>query len=235
MGGIKGVLFDKDGTLLDYRATWMPLNRMAALAVADGDEALSGRLLAAGGYEAAYDRVGAEAPLAAGNTREIAAAWRPLVPARPLDDLVALIDGVFQAEGPDRAVPVPGLHGALTGLKARGLCLGVASSDSHQGIAGSLGRLGVVELFDYLAGYDSGHGVKPGPGMVMGFRAAGGLAPGEVAVVGDTPHDMEMGRRAGAALCVGVLTGTGTRDDLARAADFVLDGIADLAALLDRL
>ncbi len=40
---IRGVLFDKDGTLLDYAATWMTANRVAALAAAGGDPELGDR------------------------------------------------------------------------------------------------------------------------------------------------------------------------------------------------
>ena len=72
---IKGILFDKDGTLLDYVATWMPLNHKAALAAAGGDQGLADRLLAAGGYDAATDRVRSGSPLAAGTNREIAVCW----------------------------------------------------------------------------------------------------------------------------------------------------------------
>ncbi|MCH8036364.1 MAG: HAD family hydrolase, partial [Proteobacteria bacterium] len=57
---IKGILFDKDGTLLDYAATWMKANRVAALAAAGGDRALGERLLIAGGYDPERDRVGAD-------------------------------------------------------------------------------------------------------------------------------------------------------------------------------
>ncbi|MCH7793725.1 MAG: hypothetical protein IH900_01095, partial [Proteobacteria bacterium] len=52
---IRGILFDKDGTLLDYAATWMTANRVAALAAAGGDRALSERLLIAGGYDPKQD------------------------------------------------------------------------------------------------------------------------------------------------------------------------------------
>ncbi len=34
---MRGVLFDKDGTLLVYAATWLTANRVAALAAAGGD------------------------------------------------------------------------------------------------------------------------------------------------------------------------------------------------------
>ncbi|HEY9538635.1 MAG TPA: HAD hydrolase-like protein, partial [Kiloniellaceae bacterium] len=65
--------------------------------------------------------------------------------------------------------------------------------------------------------------------------AAAGLDPAAVAVVGDSRHDLEMGRRAGCGLLVGVLTGTSSRDDLAPHAHHVIDSIAELEALLDTL
>ena len=232
---IRGLLFDKDGTLLDYGATWMPVNRAAARAAAGGEAALEARLLRAGGYDAARDRVRANSPLAVGNTVEIAESWIGHLPEWRRDDLVALLDRVFQAEGRLSTVPVPGLASVLGRLKARGLMLGVATSDSEKGIEATLSPLGVVEMFDFRAGYDSGHGVKPGPGMVRAFCVASGLDPAAIAVVGDSLHDLAMGRAAGAGLVVGVLTGTGTRGELAAYADHVLDSIAELEALLDRV
>ena len=92
----------------------------------------------------------------------------------------------------------------------------------------------LLELFDFLAGYDSGHGTKPAPDMVHAFGRETGLSVGEIAVVGDNLHDLVMGRAAGAGLVVGVLTGTGGREELATLADHVLDGITGLGALLDR-
>ena len=89
---IRGVLFDKDGTLLDYAATWMGANRAAALAAAGGDRELGERLLVIGGYDPDRDRVGANTALAAGNATEIAAVWLPHVNGwepRDLADLLA--------------------------------------------------------------------------------------------------------------------------------------------------
>ena len=76
-----GILFDKDGTLLDYYATWMPLNRKAALIVANGDQGLADHLLVAGGFDAVTGRMRSGSMLAAGNNAEIAALWRPLLGA----------------------------------------------------------------------------------------------------------------------------------------------------------
>jgi phosphoglycolate phosphatase len=59
-------------------------------------------------------------------------------------------------------------------------------------------------------------------------------AVGELAVVGDTASDIESGRRAGAAIVAGVLTGASTRTDLERAdAPLILDTIADILPHID--
>ncbi len=232
---IRGVLFDKDGTLLDYAATWMSANRAAALAAAGGDQELGERLLVIGGYDPDRDRVGANTALAAGNATEIAAIWLPHVNGWEPRDLADLLDRIFEEESQAQAAPVTELAPLFARLKRRGLKLGVATNDSQRGIEATLGPFAVLDLLDFKAGYDSGHGFKPDPGMVHGFCVRTGLEPAEVAVVGDNWHDLEMGQRAGAGLVVGVLTGTGDRAGLATLADHVLDGIQDLEALLDSL
>jgi phosphoglycolate phosphatase-like HAD superfamily hydrolase len=61
----------------------------------------------------------------------------------------------------------------------------------------------------------------------------GGGAVSELAVVGDTPSDIGSGRRAGAGLVAGVLTGRSSREELAEAkAAVILDSVAGLPAAL---
>lgn len=230
---IRGILFDKDGTLLDYTATWMPANRAAALAAARGDPGLSQHLLAVGGYDSREDRVAGNAVLAAGSNQEIAASWIEHLDGWDHDELTEMLDSIFAEHGGTQAVPVAELAPFLSRLRARGLRLGVATNDSHRGAEASLDPSGVLSLLDFLAGYDSGHGFKPEPGMVHAFCVAAGLRPEEVMVVGDNLHDLEMGRRAKVGLVVGVLTGNGRREDLVGHADHVIDSILDLEDLLE--
>ena len=56
-----------------------------------------------------------------------------------------------------------------------------------------------------------------------------GIAPGRTAVIGDSPADLRMGRAAGAACSIAVLTGVGDRATLEPLADLVLESIAELA------
>lgn len=227
---IRGILFDKDGTLLDYHASWMPLNREVALLAAAGDGELAEKLLVHGGYDPATGRVRTGTPLAAGTPDEIADCFAEFLHGRRRPDLTERIEQVFVEGGTSHAVPVPKVLETLTALRAQTSYLGIATHDSLGGIDTSLRPHGVLHLFDFFSGHDSGHGRKPGPGMVHAFCASTGLSPGEVCVVGDNLHDLHMGTSAGVALRIGVLTGTSVRDDLTGHADFVYDSIVEMHA-----
>lgn len=226
-------MFDKDGTLIDFAATWVPVNREAARCAARYDDALARRLLEVGGFDVTTDEIAGGSLLAAANTREIAAAWVEAGAPYELDELTRLMDGIFAA-GAERAVAVTDL-GALFGrLRARGIRMAVVTSDSEMAARATLASVGLDADDLFVVGYDSGFKPKPSPAAVHGFCAQTGLAPARVAVVGDNLHDIRMGTAAGCSLCIGVLTGTGKADELGCEADYVLDSIAELESLLDR-
>ena len=231
---ISGILFDKDGTLLDYARTWLPVNRELALFAAQGDGVLAGRLLSACGMDPVSGYVVPDSLLAAGNTVEIATgfveAGSPLSVAALTEQLDAM-----SADAARHAVPVTDLGSFFRDLKEKGYRLGVASSDNERSIRETADRFGFAPYLDYVAGYDSGFGVKPEPGMVLGFCMATGLDPQEVAVVGDNNHDLHMGRNAGAGLTVAVLTGTGSRASLSAGSDHCLNDITELMSVLPSL
>ena len=231
---IKAILFDKDGTLFDFHKTWMPPCWEAAGYVAEGDEDLTLKLMQAGGYDPVSERMGSGSALAAANTVEIVDLWlEQAVTMRPRrEELIERLNILFVEEGLKHAAPVTDLPQYMTDLKALGLGLGVATMDSEYGAMASLEAFGFKDHMDYIVGYDSGHGSKPGPGMVHGFIEQLNIKPEEVMVVGDNLHDIDMGRSAGAGLVVGVLTGTSLTEDLSEHADHVLDSIVDIPALL---
>jgi len=123
---------------------------------------------------------------------------------------------------------------ALATLKAMGLRLGVATNDAESSARRQLEALGLDEAIEFVAGYDSGHGAKPGAGMVVAFARHLGVAPARVAMVGDSRDDLEAARAAGA-LAVAVLSGPADRAELAPLADHIVDDIAALPALFAEL
>lgn len=228
---IKAVLFDKDGTLLDFQRTWGPINRRAALLAAAGNEALAGHLMAVGGFDPATGLTAPDSLLASAHTVEIAEAWVEAGSPLSLDHLARALDDLFTRSATG-AVPVTDLAAFFRRLRARGLRTGIASSDSEASIRATAVHFGFADTIDFIAGYDSGHGVKPGGGMVDGFCATVGVPAAATAVVGDNLHDLAMARAGGAGLAVGVLTGTGTRETLEPVADICLAGIDHLEAVL---
>lgn len=228
---MRAILFDKDGTLIDYWKTWLPINSEVALRVAKGDEALARDLLRAGGQDPETGRLTPGSALAAGGISDIAAAFATHPAIRHTPDLESLIDDVFARGGAAHSVLIDGARETLLALQARGIVLGLATNDSAAGLRSSLAAHDVLPLFAFTAGCDSGWGAKPGPGMVRAFSKETGIPPAEIAVVGDAVHDLAMGRAAGAGLNIAVLSGTSGLEDFEGLADVVLGSVVDLLTL----
>jgi phosphoglycolate phosphatase len=212
----------------------MPAYRAAAQAVSRdaGRPELADHLLSVGGYDHASGRCLPGLVLASGANLDIARLWAD---ACGLDDplaLVARLETIFAGIAAARPVPVGDLAPLMTRLIARGLHLGIATMDSEALAHATVSRLAIGEFMSFVCGYDSGFGVKPGPGMVMAFCERVSVHPAEVVVVGDTLHDLHMGRAAGAGLVVGVLSGTGNRELFATHCDHVVDDVFALESVL---
>jgi phosphoglycolate phosphatase len=224
---IDALIFDKDGTLFDFRQSWGAWTRNLLAELGDVD----GRLAAVLGYDVAGADFAPDSPVIAMTTPEIAAILHPHVAGMSLQDLDALMNRLA-ADAP--MVPAVDLPVVLGALRARGLRLGLATNDTEVPARRHLSGAGVLELFDFVAGCDSGWGGKPAPGQLLAFVQACGLVSARVAMVGDSLHDLDAGRAAGMK-AVAVLTGIAVRADLADHADVVLDDIGQIGAWIDGL
>jgi phosphoglycolate phosphatase len=227
---IDGLIFDKDGTLFDFRQSW---GGWAARLLAELEPDADRRAVLAQsiGFDAARMDFAPDSPVIAATAPEIAEAMLPHLAPEAASSLVDRMN-LLAAEAPTvEAVPLVPL---FTALKARGLKIGLATNDTEIPARTHLRKHGVLELFDFVAGYDSGYGGKPAPGQLLAFAGQMGLDPSRIAMVGDSRHDMEAGRAAGMS-CIAVLTGIALQDELAPHADLVLDHIGALPGWLDSL
>ncbi len=224
MTRIKAVLFDKDGTLFDFHATWSAWSATMLLDLAAGDPARASALGALIGYDMTEARFDPTSEVIAGTPEDIVTRLAPAVPELSRAQLIDRLNSLAAEAVQVPAVPLKPLFGDL---RARGLALGIATNDAEVPARAHLTAAGVAEEFDFIAGYDSGHGGKPAPGMCLAFAAQMGLAPDSVVMVGDSTHDLEAGRAAGMR-CVAVLTGLAGPEDLAPLADAVLPDIGAL-------
>ena len=225
---IRAVLFDKDGTLFDFHGTWAVWTANILTALADGDGALAARLAASIGFDPVAQRFDPASPVIAGTPGEVTAILLPHLPGMTAEALTARLNAAA-CEAP--LVPAVPLAPLMADLRGRGLRLGVATNDAESAAHAHLQAAAVAGIFDFVAGYDSGFGAKPAPGMLLAFARAMGVAPAQVAMVGDSRHDLDAGRAAGM-VTVAVLTGPATAADLAPHADHLLPDIGHLPALL---
>jgi len=227
---IGGVIFDKDGTLFDFHATWSGWAGALIEELAEGDAALAQALAAALVYDLAAGRFLPGSPAIAGTGREAAQRIAEVLRDRSIDEIERHLM-LTSADAP--LAPAVPLEGFLAALAARGLALGVVTNDTEYGARAHLSAAGVIDRFGFVAGYDSGFGAKPAPGPLTAFARHAALAPGRVAMVGDSTHDLLAGRRAGMRT-IGVLTGTAAEAELAPHADVVLPDIGHIPDWLDR-
>lgn len=232
MAEIKGILFDKDGTLVDFHATWFAIGDILALRAAEGDRERANDLLDVAGFDFAAHRFRPDSIFAAGTNADIVALWYPHLANGARQALIEEFDRFTTEEGASKPVVLPGCREALAALHASGLRLGIATNDSTGGAERTLMALGVAQMFDAAYGYDAVANPKPAPDTVYAFCDLTGLKPAQLAMVGDNRHDLEMAKAGGVGLAVGVLSGTGTQESLSPLADIVLGSIADLPDFL---
>jgi phosphoglycolate phosphatase len=231
--GIELLIFDKDGTLIEFHLMWGGwVDRLASRLEAASGLALREGLYALLGVELESGLVHAHGLLAAtpmSRIREAIVAFLVDAGAAP-EGAEAAVNQAWDAPDPVAlARPVTDLGALLGRLRPRVRLFAVATSDDRDPTVRTLASLGIAGEFADLACADDGIPNKPAPDPVLRLCERLGVPPGRAAVVGDSPFDLRMGRAAGVARTIGVLTGVGDLATLQPLADMVLRSIEDLA------
>ena len=231
--GIDVVIFDKDGTLIDFHAMWGGWARgLGERLDATIRRPVSLDVFAAIGFDPATGRVSAGAPLAietmAGIEETVARVlrrWCPSIAAarRATEAAWSIPDPV------ELAVPLADLRELFGRLRGDGRRIAVVTTDDRAPTDATLRALGVRSAVEAMVCGDDGFPMKPEPDPVFAICQVYGSEPSRVAVIGDTPADIAMGRAAGAGRVVGVRSGIGRDSDLADA-DAIIDSVGVLLA-----
>ncbi|TQS73157.1 HAD family hydrolase [Rhodobacteraceae bacterium] len=227
---VKAVLFDKDGTLFDFHATWGAWTARLLNQLADGDAALCQDLADVIRFDLQAGVLKPESVAIAGTMQQVVKLLAALLPHWSERDLSREMQRQACAAPQVAATPLGPL---LAGLRARGLRLGVVTNDDEASARHHLMREGILPFFDIVIGADSGFGAKPDAGPLLAAAHQMDMAPDECVMVGDSLHDLRAAKAAGMG-GVGVLTGPAGGDVLAPHALAVLPSIAALCAWLDR-
>lgn len=228
---IRAILFDKDGTLVDFQRTWGPATLPVLTTIAAGDRAAFERLVAVSLYLPDERRFLPGSPVVIEPTHVYGALWAEALGRPATSEFIAEIDRLFFQSTLEHLSVIGNPRALLARLAGLGYRLGLMTNDADANTRAQLDRLGLTEHLSFVAAYDSGFGAKPDPAPVLAFAAAVDVPPAEIAVVGDTVHDLAAARAAGA-VAVGVLTGPTGTGALAPHADQLIPSITALPAWL---
>jgi HAD superfamily hydrolase (TIGR01509 family) len=143
-----------------------------------------------------------------------------------LADFLAQYRSIYVARGHKLTSPYPGVAEALAQLGGR---KGTATTKGTPTTRAVLELFGLLPHFHHVQGTD-GFPCKPAPDVIFKSLEALAATPADCLFVGDSPADMEAGRRAGVKICA-VTYGYGDRDALAKyEPDYWIDDLRQLTA-----
>lgn len=231
MRGLKAVLFDKDGTIVDFDRTWGPAAGVVIETLAAGDPAALSRLQAVSQFIPEEARFLPTSPIVAGSAAHYGPLWAETLGREATQGFFSLVDRLFAETGLRHLTPIGRPKDVFARLHGGGLDLAIVTNDAEANARQQMDALGLSPYLRAVHGYDSGFGSKPGPGMVLALAEAFGHPPDAMAVVGDSAHDLAAARGAGARFIL-VRSGPAPVEDLLPDADLVVDTVDDLPALL---
>lgn len=217
------ILFDKDGTLIDFHRTWDRATGEALREVAPSESALRDAA-ATIGFDLRGDRIIPGSPMVAESNDVLIALLGPHL------DTDRFVDSLFRASM-GSICPAVGADHLTASLFARGVPMAVVTNDWAEVVEHQLVALGWRDRFQAVLAADSGHGAKPDPGMVLAGLQALDVSGGDVLMVGDSSHDLRAGSSAGVST---VLVTNGVEPDasVADLAGLVVASLAELAVLM---
>lgn len=232
MNKIRGIIFDKDGTLLDFNSIWLPAAMLLAenAAAKYGSIELKVQLLESIGVKAG--KVETSGILASGTVLDIVNAFYRVfnlnsisVSYLELENTIPEMISKFVEDNIFSITPTGRLTALFDKLKSENIIIGLATSDTMKSTIHCLERLEVLHYFDFIRTGDIGSSPKPDPAVMYEFCERYGLKTEEVAVVGDTIVDMEFGKNGKAGVTIGVLSGVGKEYELSKLADFLYENV----------
>jgi len=151
----------------------------------------------------------------------------PHYTSEQIDGLIAQYRSIYLARGHRLTSVYPGVAEGLAALGGRKATATTKGTPTTRAV---LTQFSLIDYFDHVQGTD-GIPCKPAPDVILAALQGLGASTQDCLMVGDSPADMEAGKRAGVKTCA-VRYGYGNPELLARfEPDYWVDDLRTLASL----
>ena len=202
---IKAIVFDKDGTLVDYGNFWIPVSKCATEYIFESAGVPLSRV-DAHLYDLGVrgDNVDIKSPLAKGDHKGIInlllGEIKAVRPEATFSEAARLMIEGYGKDSKQKGKVLPtcdNMCDLLKSLRSLGIILALVTSDDISGAEICLEKLGVKELFDEIITAELDKPTKPDPYLMNRFMKKYGLSQSEVIMVGDTETDILFAKNSG--------------------------------------
>lgn len=228
----KAIIFDKDGTLIDFDAFWVSISKEAVdkiLNEIDANNIDADEILKALGIHDGVTHI--NGVLCYGTYEEMAEVIYNVLKEHgvkiELSKVTKItIDAYHESIGVGEIKPIcEGLSKTLEELKCKGIKLAVVTSDDYFGAKKCLDGLGITKYFDKICANDGIHPPKPNPYYIEEMCKEYNLYKEEIVMVGDTLTDTSFAKNGGIKV-IGVAKNESNQNILKEVADCVIPDVS---------
>ncbi|AXI10294.1 HAD-IA family hydrolase [Oceanobacillus sp. 143] len=227
---IKGILFDKDGTLIEFNSLWVEstyemihtlVKEYANTDYAQKCEEIA-NLIGLEGHQVREDSI-----LASGTSEQMSATIATVLHADQQQVHQKINTFLYEetVRNSNNIKAIGDIRKLFEKLKQDNFTIGIVTADNYDITDYTLRYLGIREHVDFI-GTASNYERKPNIEAMQAFCNACHLEKNEVIHVGDSVVDMEFSRHG--RLGVGVLSGVGTEDTLRKYTPYIIENVHDL-------
>lgn len=232
---VKGIMFDKDGTILDFNRLWTGITQSVAENICEryvNDNLFAKNILTPDMIKSELGikngNIDGKSPLAYMTYIQMADIiydkYADIIP-----DTKMCFEKIFEEEYEKifeyeeyECIPTCNIKELFKELKSKNIKIGLATADNRNITEKCLKKMGIYECFDYIGCDDGKVNPKPCTDMFDIFSQKYGLKNNEVIICGDTVNDMIFAKNCNA-IAVAVLCGLGKYDEIKDLAEYVID------------
>ncbi|MBU5271836.1 HAD family hydrolase [Staphylococcus caprae] len=225
------ILFDKDGTLIEFDKSWEKIGVRLVDKLLETfpvhDKEVAHRQLGI-----IDDKIVPDSVMGSGSLGDMIKSFNDVTGQDTTDWTRDTSQELVDTRVPENNW-IEGVQDVIQELRNEGYKIGIVTSDTKKGVNQFLEETQSKSLFDLIISTETHAEEKPNPKVLAPLFDAYDVSPNQVAIVGDTANDMKTAINAKLGLGIGVLTGIAKREEL-HEADVIIDSAKDVKQILDQ-